>query len=219
MRSIETFQNRIAIPNHQLTGLRADAANDTAPMKSVTFQRNIVGLIVTEVNTSNFKNQTFTATLRSVGGGASESRKLSGVSLQQGAVSTDSSTASVHIPDSLISKCPSNSSVRVNYIVFLSSVMFQANSSSFFGELIESGSLNVSSIVLSATACSGNSIEGLVDPVILEFPKPKVSVYNCGHSPTHKFSCSFSVFVLNVIVLVIFCKIRGCFCFSYMQCP
>ena len=178
MRSIETFQNRIAIPNHQLTGLRADAANDTAPMKSVTFQRDIVGLIVTEVNTSNFKNQTFTATLRSVGGGggASESRKLSGVSLQQGAVSTDSSTASVHIPDSLISKCPSNSSVRVNYIVFLSSVMFQANSSSFFGELIESGSLNVSSIVLSATACSGNSIEGLVDPVILEFPKPKVSL-------------------------------------------
>ena len=82
--------------------------------------------------------------------------------------------------------------------------MFQANSSSFFGELVESGSLNVSRIVLSATACSGNSIEGLVDPVILEFTKPKVSVYNCGHSPTHKFSYSFSVFVLNVIVLVIF---------------
>lgn len=216
MRSIETFQNRIAIPNHQLTGLRTDAANDTAPMKSVTFQRDIVGLIVTEVNTSNFKNQTFTATLRSIGGGgggASESRKLSGVSLQQGAVSTDSSTASVHIPDSLISKCPSNSSVRVNYIVFLSSVMFQANSSSFFGELIESGSLNVSSIVLSATACSGNSIEGLVDPIILEFPKPKVSVYNCGHSPTHKFSYSFSVFVLNVIVLVIFLQDTRLFLF------
>ena len=173
MRSLETFQERIEIPEVN-ANIQTDAVNETTRARSITFQRDLIGIVVTKVNTSSFKNQTFSAKLSTRVGG---SRRLSEVLLNQGSMQGDSSTASVHIPDLLVSKCPPNSSVRINYNVFLNSVIFQGNPNSYFGQLVESGNLNVSNIILSASACRGSSIEGLEEPVILEFPKPAVSTY------------------------------------------
>lgn len=171
LRSLEIFQERIEIPGINANN-KVDAANGTTQVGSISFQRDLIGIVVTKVNTNSFRNQTFSAKLSTREG---RSRRLSEVSLTQGSIQGDSSTASVHIPETLVSKCPPNSSVRINYNVFLSSVIFQGHPMSFFGQLVETGNLNVSNLILSASACRGNSIEGLVEPVILEFPKPAVS--------------------------------------------
>lgn len=138
-------------------------------MRSIVLNHNRFGLIVTELNTTDFKNQTFTTKIRGA-------NTISSLSLQNGNMTNGG--ASIFLPDSLISKCPRNAVVRISYNAFLTSVLFQADPSSAFGHLITAGNLSASQMILSASACKGSLIEGLVDPVIIEFPKPQVSTSN-----------------------------------------
>lgn len=157
LQSLELFQERITLPS--------SSPRTNATGKAVTFQRHKFGVIVTELNTNNFSNQTFAAQL-------SEAGVLSDLSIYAGNISKGN--ASIFVPDSLMSKCPQNTRVRISYNIFLNSVFFQADTSSPFGSLIATGNLSVGRTIMSVSACKGSLIENLEEHVIIEFPKPTV---------------------------------------------
>ena len=151
LRSIDMFQDRIVL---------TESRNTNNGREMVTsFHKERFATIVTEVDYKLFNNQTFVAEVTN-----------SNISI----ISTDENPeelinelnkASISIPQSVVSKCPSTERVRIAYNVFTANVLFGSNENS-----------SAANIIISATACSGTIIDGLVqDQVTIEMPKPEVS--------------------------------------------
>lgn len=126
-------------------------------------QKERFAVVIAEVNTETFVNQTFVAEVVN-------NRNISSVSTKEGFVNELNNKASIVIPQSVISKCPQTERTRISYNIFIGNVLFENTS--------RNSTTDTTDVVMYASACSGTVIDGLPEneQVIIEIPKPEVSI-------------------------------------------
>lgn len=161
LNSLRVFERSIELPNITV---------DTR-----IFNKTGFGISITEVDRSDYQNQTLSISLGETLMNIMSSAGINPLSQQS------SSNASIFLPETLLNEVTVNTignnrgNVRISYSVFLAGSFFQVDPESTLGKELMEGNRSLGNVILSATVVNADKVENLNDPVVVRFQKPPVS--------------------------------------------